>query len=146
MKNSKLEENNSVMFRNQNSNSFPVFQGTPKKFDIQQQQMYEGSNEHNNISALFPWLESNTYNKKLFQNETSQHQNMPANKKSPTKNSFKARQSNEQFQEGEDQKDHMDISDEKEKDIQQRGTSLLANFQAEQTKHQRITKSNKKTR
>lgn len=57
------------MFRNQNSNSFLIYQGTPKKNETSQPNIFD-NNEHSNMSAMFPGLESNTVPKKLFQKES----------------------------------------------------------------------------
>lgn len=70
-KTNKMEENNSIsnMFRNQYSNSFLMAHGTPKKFEASQNNVFDPNNEHSNISAIFPGLESNTLPKKLFQKD-----------------------------------------------------------------------------
>jgi hypothetical protein len=143
---SKLEENNSIMFRNQNSNSFPVFQGTPKKYDVHhQQQLFEGNNEHSNISVIFPWLDSNTYNKKLFQNENSQHaNNLPAKQKSPTKNIFKVISSNAEFKEAEEKKQKLDNNDGPEENINVKEIYPSSDLQNKKYGHQGINSSGDK--
>lgn len=69
---SRMEENHSMnmMFRQQNSNPYgTMFQGTPKKLEISQNHVIDSNNEHSNISAIFAGLDSNTFHKRLFQND-----------------------------------------------------------------------------
>jgi hypothetical protein len=75
---SKVDEGHSMsmFFKNQHSNSYLMYQGTPKKYEESQHNFYDVG-ENSNISAMFPRLDnSNTISKKLFQkdivNENSQ--------------------------------------------------------------------------
>ena len=68
---SKVDEGHSMsmFFKNQHSNSFLMYQGTPKKFEESQHNFFDPG-ENSNISAMFPRLDnSNNMPKKLFQKE-----------------------------------------------------------------------------
>lgn len=68
---SKVDEGHSMsmFFKNQHSNSYLMYQGTPKKFEEPQHNFFDAG-ENSNISAMFPRLDnSNNMSKKLFQKE-----------------------------------------------------------------------------
>lgn len=84
------DRNASMMFDNHHSNTLFGLAGTPNKYEISQNNIFEQHPTHSNISALFPpiQVESNTFQKKLFKQENdievdNQKQKPETPKKSP---------------------------------------------------------------